>query len=315
MTCGNCRTIVLAGAALSVAACGGGGGSGVYSTPTTTPAPTPTPTPTPTPRPTPAGAWDDTSNSHQFTTLASHVEHVASAGGKVASTIAPKGADEVQIAYSVADQAYLITLPGIGQGKLVGRELQNSAGKKLAFVDFEPKSSGYTYANLAYWVSGDGTNDLKIGAFVFGTPTASGDVPVSGRATYLGTIAAETDDAFVRTSEGFVTPVYITGTVTMNFDFAAGNLSGQIAPELDCWNCLYGTPLAASKFTQTVFSTGSTSFSGKFDTALPGANWFNGIFAGPNAAEAMAKFQAPYIDPLTSQKHEMSGVWVAKKGP
>jgi hypothetical protein len=233
----------------------------------------------------------------------------------VTSTIAPEGADQVKIAYSVTEHAYVVTLPGVGQGELVGRELQNSAGKKLAFVDFEPKSSGYTYANLAYWVSGDGTNDLKIGTFVFGTPTASGDVPVTGSATYMGTIAAETDEAFVRTSEGFVTPVYINGTVTMNFDFAAGNLSGKIAPELQCWNCLSGTPLATSNFTQTVFSKGSTNFSGKFDTALPGANWFNGIFAGPNAAEAMAKFQAPYVDPFTSVNHEMSGVWVAKKGP
>jgi hypothetical protein len=101
----------------------------------------------------------------------------------------------------------------------------------------------------------------------------------------------------------------------MNFDFAAGKLSGQIAPELQCWNCLWGTPLATSAFTQTVFSKGSTSFSGKFDTTLPGANWFSGIFAGPNAAEAMAKFQAPYVDPFTSANQEMSGVWVAKKGP
>ena len=117
----------------------------------------------PTPTPPPAGAWYDKSQSHQFTTLASQVEHIASTGGVVTSTIAADGADQVQIAYSAAEQAYLVTLPGIGQGKLVGRELQNSAGETLAFVDFEPKSSGYTYANLAYWVSGDGTNDLKIG--------------------------------------------------------------------------------------------------------------------------------------------------------
>ena len=231
------------------------------------------------------------------------------------STIAADGADRVQIAYSAAEQAYLVTLPSVGQGQLVGRELRDSAGNLLALVDFEPQSSGYAYANLAYWVSGAGTNDLKIGNFVFGTPTASGDVPLTGSATYMGTIAAQTDDGFVRTSEGFVTPVYIDGTVTMNFDFGAGKLSGQIAPELNCWNCLYGTPLATSAFTQTVFSKGSTSFSGKFDTALPGANWFNGIFAGPNAAEAMAKFQLPYVDPFTSANHEMSGVWVAKRGP
>ena len=234
----------------------------------------------------------------------------------VTSTIAADGADQVQIAYSAAEQAYLVTLPSVGQGQLVGRELRDSAGNLLATVDFEPQSSGYTYANLASWLSGAGTNDLKIGNFVFGTPTASGDVPLTGSATYMGTIAAQTDDTDLsRTSEGFVHARLHRGYRDHEFRLRSRKTQRPDRPELNRWNCLYGTPLATSALTQTVFSKGSTSFSGKFDTALPGANWFNGIFAGPNAAEAMAKFQLPYVDPFTSANHEMSGVWVAKKGP
>ena len=66
-------------------------------------------------------------------------------------------------------------------------------------------------------------------------------------------------------------------------------------------------------FTQTVYSSGSTTFSGKFVVpGLPNADSsFAGVLTGPGAAEPMARFQAPYL--FNGQQGTMFGVWVGKK--
>jgi len=66
-------------------------------------------------------------------------------------------------------------------------------------------------------------------------------------------------------------------------------------------------------FTQTVYSTGSQTFSGAFVVpGLPGADSsFNGRFTGPAAAELMAIFQAPYV--LSGHQGNLSGIWIGRK--
>jgi hypothetical protein len=203
----------------------------------------------------------------------------------------------------------------MAQGSLVGYQLMDSSGHKLADVHLEPQSEGFTYANIGSWTASTGTSDFRLGDFVFGTPTAAGDVPVTGTANYAGIIAGQTNEAFLNQPSGTFNPSTISGTVSMSFDFGAGQFSGQIAPVLSCWECLWDMPLQTLHFSETVYSAGSTSYSGKFDTPLAGPNSFNGIFAGPNAAETMAQFQAPYLDPYTGDAYKMTGVWVAKKTP
>jgi hypothetical protein len=76
------------------------------------------------------------------------------------------------------------------------------------------------------------------------------------------------------------------------------------------WN-EYG--LGPFEFRETVYSTGSTTFSGKFDTDLPGVNSFSGLFTGPHAEELIGNFAIPYRSPINSQVYQADGAFVGKK--
>ena len=105
------------------------------------------------------------------------------------------------------------------------------------------------------------------------------------------------------------------GSITLNFDFGAGTLSGHMDPQYaPVWDAV---SLGTYAFTDTVFSKGSTSFSGSFLTpaGATGASSFQGSFNGPNAAEAMGSWAAPFYDPDYNWHGTMSGVFGAKKGP
>ena len=54
---------------------------------------------------------------------------------------------------------------------------------------------------------------------------------------------------------------------------------------------VYNLPMM--HFTNTVYSTGSTTFSGKFDGTPSGANSFSGLFTGPAAQELIGNFTFP----------------------
>ena len=66
-------------------------------------------------------------------------------------------------------------------------------------------------------------------------------------------------------------------------------------------------------FRDTVYSIGSTTFSGKFDTALGGINSFGGLFTGPNAQELIGNFAFPYKSPVDGLTYEADGAFVGKK--
>jgi hypothetical protein len=66
-------------------------------------------------------------------------------------------------------------------------------------------------------------------------------------------------------------------------------------------------------FSDTVYSTGSTSFSGRFDTDVAGLNSFSGLFTGPNAEELMGNFALPYRSPVDNQTYQAAGAFVGKK--
>ncbi len=108
---------------------------------------------------------------------------------------------------------------------------------------------------------------------------------------------------------------YINGEARLVFDFAAGTLSGEMTPNICPWDC-YG--LGVYKFVDTVYSSGSTTFSGEF--SIDGRkvdSWFEGSFTGPHAEELMARWRAPYKPYDTGfgvvEGGQMGGVWIGKK--
>ena len=136
----------------------------------------------------------------------------------------------------------------------------------------------------------------------------TGSAPVTGTASYDASIFGRTTS-----NNGYD----IIGDARLTFDFSAGSLSGYMRPRLfSDWDAVDRT-LGQYDFTQTVYSTGSTTFSGKF--VVPNApnaqsdTAFQGQFTGPNAAELIAGWRAPYLDPFDNAWKSMGGVWVGKK--
>jgi hypothetical protein len=170
-----------------------------------------------------------------------------------------------------------------------------------------PASSNFTYTNFASW-DGGCPMGCNLGVFAYGIPTASGDVPVTGSATYAGSVMGSTG----RYEGSSFMDVF--GSVTLTFDFGAGTLNGNMKPEV-MFNGWDSTAIGTYTFRDTVFSKGSTTFSGAFDVPGSSANSsFTGSFTGPGAAELMAQWKAPYVQPGTTSSGTMSGIWIAKKG-
>ena len=319
-------TLAAAPLALMLAACGGGGGGGgggglnstppPAPTPTPAPAPTPTPTPTPIPPPIPDRPIGLTSSA-PFKTYSAHEN---AAGALVADV------DGVKFEYSAANDEYTITLPGYQEGRLVttgGNGSFNSGSSTwlhlsatvnavtvgatsatqpvIVALDW-PDSSEFTYTDFGRWLDPDYTDISGDGVFAYGIPTAPGDVPITGSATYTGSIRGLTSDGFD-----------VWGGVSLAFDFGAGSLSGSMTPEFAPeWDAI---SLGVYTFRDTVYSAGQTSFSGAFNAPglLTGPSSFQGSFTGPSATELMASWLAPYHNPVSHQNGTIAGVWIAKR--
>jgi hypothetical protein len=245
----------------------------------------------------------------------------------VAPTGATSGEGGVTFSYSAADDSYTVQLPGYNSGKLVtqgGNGSINASGQwdpldstyngvtngnssdlqNVSVVLDWPASSGLKYTSFGSWTdpstAGDWTGPT--GMFVYGIPTATGDVPITGTATYSGTIRGLTD-----------ADIYVGGNISFNFDFAAGTLSGKMTPEYyPVWD---GVGLGTYTFTNTVFAKGSTTFSGSFLTpsGANGPSSFEGRFNGPQAAELMGSWAAPFSDTVNGITGNMAGVFTGKK--
>ena len=150
------------------------------------------------------------------------------------------------------------------------------------------------------------TDNELTGVEAVGIATPAGAVPMTGSATYSAY-------AYGRTSESnkpLVDPL-VLGDMTLNFDFARGTLAGSLSMTLDPEWSQYD--LGTVNFRETVYSTGSTAFSGKFDTDLPGVNSFSGLFTGPHAEELIGNFALPYRSPINNQTYQADGAFVGKK--
>jgi hypothetical protein len=236
--------------------------------------------------------------------------------------ISTADADQPHIRFT-AQGTYEVELPGgtwqeltfYGSGQN-GTTLNNGADSGGVFLGISgSKDDGYLYSEVASVKSYD---TLQIGAFAFGTLTPDGAVPVTGSATYSGTVTGTSDVGASDPVAGIYRPD-IDGTVQLDFDFAAGSLDGSMTLGFADAN---GGPLAIGTFdfTDTVYSTGSTSYSGKFDTNVAGDNFFLGKFTGPHAEETIGAWAVPFtLDTGSStitadhQAHQAFGAWIAKK--
>lgn len=292
----------ISAASVALAACDGGDASVAYIPPP------PPPPPAAGPPVLPEGAIGLKSDAPFATMAAAYDSQTVTAGN-----------DLVEFAYDSSADKYTITLPGYDTGQLATQggngsydsngwiDLQSTynlvtegttgAKQNVAVTLPWPASSAYQHTSLGTWNSTDWT---VWGAFAYGIPTASGDVPVAGTATYQGEVSG------VSSAAGFV-----YGTVSLNFDFANASLTGVMKPEVSDWWDSYA--LGDYTFRDTSFARGATTFSGAFD--VPGSNGpssFSGRFTGPQAAELMANWTAPYQLPGTNSWGTMSGVWIAK---
>ena len=179
-----------------------------------------------------------------------------------------------------------------------------SAPQNGAFLVTEvARLQGYRYSELAAWFDGRS----RVGEVAFGLPTASGQVPVSGSATYSGIVSGTSDVVAFDNFDGYYFS-RVTGSVGLNFDFAKGSLGGSVDLSLSAFST---KSLGTFNFTDTVFSAGSTTYSGKFDTSASGQNYFFGQFTGPHAEETIGAWALPFQD--GGGDHQALGAWIAKK--
>lgn len=315
--------LVTGAAALALSACGGSGGGVIASIPTP-PVMSPTPTST---APLPPEHFALVSAA-PFAVVATGDTFTTDAQGQHPALQSQPSAKDVQFSYDAGTKTYQISLPDFQSGTLAnisyggsvgqvatGSISQVTAGSSTAlqnvYVDQPvPGShfSSYTYTSFGSWTGTIGTNNNQVirgeGIFAYGIPTVAGDVPTIGGATYTADIFA---------SRGLDSIPEVGGSVNLTFNFASGTLSGSMHPQInDDWDGIF-VDFGRYDFTQTVYSTGSATFAGKFIVpGLPNADSsFNGNFTGPNAAELMARFQAPYL--LNGEQGTIAGVWIGKK--
>jgi hypothetical protein len=271
------RALLLA-TAFALAGCGGsGGGSGVASTP---PPPPPPPPPSSSPPIIPS-----VTTSMQFAAFG-----------------APHG-EELQVRYVQSSNSYEVQLPdsqtwaGISYLASDSTEPVNYGGETATLF---LRSGGYWYSRLFEWYSKYATGGYE----AIGMATPASGVPVTGNASYLGRIAGRTSEYQPAGADDFD----VDGSIRLLFDFGLGTLSGSISPNLH-----QGYAFDPLNFRDTVYATGSTTFSGMFDTDADGLNSFSGQFTGPNAEELIGNFAFPYRSPVDGKTYQADGAFVGRK--
>ena len=270
-------------AAFALAGCGGGGGGGgggVVSMP-----PPPVISQPEIPAIIPAAT-----TSQQFTVMG------ATFLDGLGSTLDP--GTQIKLRYDATSQSYEIYLPDGLDWQAISYDVSGAS-----FDDYRSDSvlmnlpkGDYQYSRLLNW--NDGANS---GHNAVGIATPAGGVPVTGSANYAGQIQGLTSD-----HNGL--DFGIDGTIALSFDFALGNLSGSLSAKTN-----EGYALDPLNFRDTVYSTGNTTFSGKFDTNLPGVNGFSGHFTGPSAQELIGGFAFPYSSPIDGLTYQADGAFVGAK--
>jgi hypothetical protein len=243
-------------------------------------------------------------------------------------TIAVNDATVPQIRYTAAGQ-YEVKLPGADWDLLIpykglfNPEPNNNyfqpagVAQNAGFVvTHNSRDKGYLYSELASWGSSSAS---RFGSFAFGSLTPAGTMPLSGLASFEGVASGNTDIMIADNLYGGFYPLSVDGTVGLRFDFGKGSLAGSMSLSLP--DGMNPSPLATFNFKDAIYSAGSTTYSGKFDAAAAGQNFFLGRFTGPNANETIGAWAVPFLftkDGETfradQQTHQAFGAWIAKRG-
>jgi hypothetical protein len=328
----HARTLLIGACALTLAACGGGG-ERIASVP---PPPTGV-TPPPPPPPPPTGAEVTIFLNPKPQEYASVGASLAGPGGNLDTytsadvrfgAVSSADADQAHIRYTSGGY-YEIQMPGGEWDRLV--HYKGTVGPTTDDNYFQPasvdqnygylvisnaaKSKGYSYSEMGGWGSAAAG---RYGAIAFGVPTPADGVPMTGSATFEGRVQGSADIMQPDFLYGGYAPLYIDGTVTLDFNFGNGTLAGEMS--------LYGPDgmnpfkIGTFAFKETVFSAGSRTYSGKFDTSATGENFFLGRFTGPNAQETIGAWALPFVFtnggefvPADGQTHQAFGAWIAKR--
>jgi hypothetical protein len=308
--------LLIAAATLALGACGGGGGGGGVNS---TPPPPITPPPPPPPSCTGAACLQPVAIFPAIQTSTNFAALGLEASGLTGSSTSLINSG-FAVSYNAEAGVYVIDLPSSAPAGFY-QNTANTPNNRFwngaiadapanVFVDasvFKPQPTNpviqLTYTTYAIY--GSTYQGGPFGFVAFGTPTPQGSVPVLGSATYNATVEGATLD----------TGDYIKGDATLQFNFGAGTLSGHFDPVI--YDLLAygdgGLSLGRYDFTNTIYSTGSTSFSGDLVQAgSSGHGSFDGLFTGPGAEELMARWTAPFTNPDTHQSSQMFGVWVGK---
>lgn len=234
----------------------GGGGGGIAVA--STPPPPPPPLPPPPPPPAPV----QVSQSTEFDVVGSNA----------------------RIRWDADAKAYEVMLPGSVWEKLAigptnSYVIQGADGSTVGNAYFTG-SGKYDYTGFAELM----TTGAKSYDFAYGVPTPAGSVPVTGSATYT---------AELRGSGGSYS---VGGSAEFDFDFAKGTLEGFMHPSANDPAGWGPYDLGEYDFVQTVFSVGSTTFSGKLVHGNFADGSFSGLFTGPQAQELMGLWNLPFDD-------------------
>jgi len=329
MTNRSIRWMFAAAAGLALSACGGSGGGGTQVASTPTPPPPP---PTPPPVQPPVRIFANPAPVEYASVGAS----VAGPGGNLdtydskTATFGPissNDGDQAHIRYN-AGGYYEIELPGADWDQLVhykgivGPTSDNNyfqpqdVAMNLAYlVTTSARDKGFSYSELGGWGSAAAS---RWGYVAFGVPTPEGAVPTTGSATFQGYASGNTDIMIADNLYGGYFPLHVDGTVELNFNLGSGTLGGSMTLSLP--DGLNPVEIGTWAFRDTVYSAGSTTYSGSFDATAVGQNFFLGRFTGPSAEETIGAWALPFVFDKggeyaipDGQTHQAFGAWIAKR--
>jgi hypothetical protein len=317
--------------ALALAACDGGGGD-------SDPTPTPTPTPTPSPTASPTYAALPPAAATEFfsvTATTNYTGDLATGPVTLGAAVTEARSDRVRLAVSnvlatgtwvvreaTEESRYTTTnntvAPAVGVTEYVFRTDDTATAGKFTQAEFLNNTvtsavttdaffSTLTRISYASWIRGDSTTGQKRIAYTtWGFPTAFGDLPTTGSATYTARIVGR---AVQVVAAGTGTMVRVGGTATINVNFGTGLVTTTLNVTT------VGAGGAETPYGTFTGSGGialsSNQFSGSFAAASPVPGTFQGGFYGSQGEEIAITFAG--IGAVGAVDTRLVGVVVANK--
>ncbi|HKO17890.1 MAG TPA: transferrin-binding protein-like solute binding protein [Acidobacteriaceae bacterium] len=208
---------------------------------------------------------------------------------------------DIRIRWDESANQYEIMLPGAEWARL------SSAGNELSILDANGDKTGSVFSGGTYSYTGLATVQPSGGSpsfFAYGIPTPQSEVPTVGSASYTA--------EFAGSGGGYS----VGGLADLDFDFAAGTLTGSMKASANDTAGWGPYDLGTYDLHNTVYSSGSSTFSGALSRDGAAAGSFNGMFAGPQAQELMGQWQLLFQD-FYAPDHTVnaSGVFIGRRRP